>query len=71
VKPVVYQSNTTGQWEIFKAEADGSNEVRLTDNAGADKAPHWQPSGQYITFQSDRDENWEVYTSGRRTVPTR
>ncbi len=62
VKPVVYQSNASGQWDIYKANEDGSNEMRLTDNAGADKAPHWHPSGTEITFQSDRDGNWEVYT---------
>jgi TolB protein len=62
VQEIVYQSNKLGQWDIYKASPDGSNELKLTNAASNDTAPAWYPSGQYIAFQTDRDANWEIYT---------
>lgn len=36
--------------EIFVANADGSNEVRLTNNHSLDADPFWSPDGQRIAF---------------------
>jgi len=41
--------------------ADGSNQVRLTNNSARDYRPSWSPDGSKIIFASDRDGNMEVY----------
>jgi TolB protein len=41
--------------EIYFMRLDGSDLVRLTDNASVDYAPEWSPDGTKIVFASDRD----------------
>jgi Tol biopolymer transport system component len=48
--------------EIYSANADGTNVVRLTDNTFDDRAPAWSPDGQRIAFASTRDGNYELYS---------
>ena len=47
--------------EIFKMNADGSNQVRLTNNAFQDSLPSWSPDGSKIAFTSNRDGDFEIY----------
>jgi hypothetical protein len=42
--------------------ADGTNEVRLTDNLTYDEMASWSPDGSKIVFESDRDGDYEIYT---------
>jgi Tol biopolymer transport system component len=39
--------------EIYIADADGSNQVRVTDNGAANFGPFWHPSGEKIVFSSN------------------
>ena len=36
--------------------ADGSGQMRLTDNPASDISPIWSPDGRRIAFSSDRDD---------------
>ncbi len=46
---------------IYVMNADGTNTVRLTNNAGDDTNPSFGPNGK-IAFTSTRDFNAEIYT---------
>jgi len=41
--------------------ADGNNQVRLTNNAADDYSPVWSPDSGKIAFASNRDGNVEIY----------
>src|SRR3979490_3356670 len=44
-KKVAFQSNRTGDWEIFVIDMDGSNIRQLTHSKGFDGGPIWSPDG--------------------------
>ena len=48
-------------WDIYMANADGSNETRLTHDVSADWNPSWGPAGEKLVFTSGRDGNFEIY----------
>ena len=41
--------------------ADGTGEVRLTNNLVDDTWPDWSPDGSRIAFASDREETYQIY----------
>ncbi len=53
---VLFQSDRTGDWEIYTMKPDGSDRVRLTNVVGADVTPIWSPDGKRIVFASERDD---------------
>ncbi len=50
-----------GNWELYRANADGSDVVRLTDNAAPDGLPAVSPDGSQIAFFSKRGDGWGVW----------
>jgi Tol biopolymer transport system component len=54
---IAFNSRRDGNNEIYLMNADGSNQVRLTDNPADDFAPSWSPDGTKIVFVSDRDQS--------------
>ncbi|MDQ3973646.1 MAG: hypothetical protein M3276_04815 [Actinomycetota bacterium] len=49
--------------EIFKMNADGTNQTRLTNNNFQDSFAHWSPLGDKIAFTTNRDAgDFEIYT---------
>ncbi len=59
---LAFQSDRSGNWEIYVLQADGSKGIRLTNHADADMAPAWSPEGKRLAFQSDRGGGWNLYT---------
>ena len=58
---IAFASNRDGNLEIYVMNADGSQQVRLTQNIADDVTPQWAPDGTKIAFSSNRDGNWEIY----------
>jgi len=62
---VVFQSNATGNWDLYTMRADGTGVAQLTTDRAADITPVFSPDGQRIAFVSERDGNREVYVCRR------
>jgi Tol biopolymer transport system component len=56
-----WRQHFDGTSEIWRMNADGSNQVQLTVAGVADSYPAWSPDGRFIVFVSDRDGNPELY----------
>jgi Tol biopolymer transport system component len=57
----VFVSDRDGNNELYKMNADGTGETRLTHNAAYDGDPGWSPDGTQIVFTSERDGNFNVF----------
>ena len=66
---LVYHTNMTGDWEIFRLGelADGVQaDPNLSRGVGRrvyDLMPSRSPDQSWVTFTSNRDGNWEIYIS--------
>ncbi len=53
----------SGNHDVYVSNGDGSGITNITVNfLSWDNAWSWSPDGSLITFMSDRDGNWELYT---------
>jgi Tol biopolymer transport system component len=65
---LVFLSNRSGNWDIWVAQADGTNHRNLTLSTGVDEsAPVWSPDGTKIAF-SRPSGVWVMSSDG--TLPT-
>jgi len=62
---VVFQSNRTGNAEIFSVRDTGTNLTNLTNNPGTDSGPVYTPNGQKIVFTSNRTGDEEIFSMGK------
>ena len=59
---VAYESNQSGNWDIWVTQLGGREPVNLTpDHPGPDRYPSWSPDGRDLAFISRRDDVWGVY----------
>ena len=59
---ILFESQRDGNYEIYRMDPDGNNQVNLTNDAKSDNHPIWSPKGRRILFESRRDGNREIYT---------
>jgi TolB protein len=58
---ILFNSDRSGNLQIYMMNSDGSSLVRLTNNLASDQSPAFSPDGQKIAFISNRDGNDEIY----------
>jgi Tol biopolymer transport system component/DNA-binding winged helix-turn-helix (wHTH) protein len=68
---LAFESDRSGQLQIWIADADGSNATQLT-SSGHNGMPSWSPDGQNIVFESRASGHGELYVvSVNREKPRR
>ena len=55
----------SGNEDIYLMRVDGSETVRLMDDAPKDRNPTWSPDGNRIAFMSTRTGEWELWSIRR------
>ena len=50
---IAYASDVSGDWDVWIANADGSNPVNLTHRVGFDSLPVWTRDGSRIAYERD------------------
>jgi Tol biopolymer transport system component len=50
-----------GNREIYVMNADGSNQIGVTNDPALDQEPAWSPDGDHIVFSSNRNGNFDIY----------
>jgi Tol biopolymer transport system component len=58
---IVFMSERSGDWEIYRMDLDGQNLAALTENQDSDGLPTWSPDGSKIGFVSNRDGEWAIW----------
>lgn len=58
---VIFQSNRSGNWQIYLLNIETRKITRITNNDANDEHPRFSTDGKRITFTSDRDGNSEIY----------
>jgi TolB protein len=58
---IAYISLINGRDQIYCMNADGSNQVRLSDGNNRDFSPVWSPDGNKMAFVSTRDGDLRLY----------
>jgi Tol biopolymer transport system component len=58
---IAFVSERDGNFEIYTANPDGTDPVRLTDDPSFDQDPTWSADGRRIAFASDRDGDYDIY----------
>jgi Tol biopolymer transport system component len=60
-KSIVYQSNRTGKWQIWRMDLESGRQDRLTHDEHDDNFVDLSPDDAWIAFVSNRDGNEELY----------
>jgi len=58
---IVFWRARVANSEIYTANADGTDQRRLTTHQARDLNPVWSPDGRQIAFESDRTGNFDLY----------
>jgi Tol biopolymer transport system component len=60
--PIAFESNRTGEFQIYVMNQDGSGQKQLTFGAGIPSDdPDWSPDGHRIAFHRTEADNTDIY----------
>ncbi|WP_020475332.1 TolB family protein [Zavarzinella formosa] len=60
-KKIAFCSSRDGDFDLYVANADGSNPKRVIKLAGMQSHPAWSPDSQRIAFASNHGDNYDLY----------
>ncbi len=60
-KFLVYTGERNGAFDIYKINAQGGDETRLTTDDGLDDGPEYTPDGRFIYFNSTRTGTMQIW----------
>jgi len=60
-KIIVYASDSTGNFEIYKKDISTGGTTRLTNNVADDREPALSTDGRWVAFASNRSGTYEIY----------
>ncbi len=58
---IAYESNLSGNFDVYTVSPDGSDDSALTNGTSADRFAAWSPDGTKLAFQSNRYGNFDVF----------
>ncbi len=58
---IAFQSDRSGNWEIWSIQRDGSGLTQLTDHPAPDRYPAWSPDGRQLAFTSKRSGDEDIW----------
>jgi TolB protein len=59
---LAFSSSKDGDYDIYIVQADGSQEVNVSDNSVGDYRPVWSPDGSSILYDSTEGGSWDVWS---------
>src|ERR1700752_58706 len=60
-KQVAYSDKQDGQYDLWAANLDGSNPIRITNDKYPDFQPAWTPDGKFIVYSSFRNGLQQIF----------
>lgn len=60
-KSLLFTGNRNGQYDIYSVDIASGDETQLTNTAGLDDGPEFDPTGKYIYFNSNRTGTMQLY----------
>ncbi|KAA3609278.1 MAG: DUF5050 domain-containing protein [Calditrichaeota bacterium] len=64
-KRIVFESNRSGNYEIWLCDSDGGNPLQLTHLKNSSGAPCWSPDGKWIAFTSKSNGDYDIFVVSR------
>ena len=62
-KSIALTMTRDGNSEIYVMSTDGKNPIRITNSWGIDTSPAWSPTGDRLTFVSNRSGSPQIYVT--------
>ena len=60
---LAFVSRSQGGFDVYVADMNGRNAIRITQDMGDNEDPSWSPDGRYLLFSSTRTGRGEIWMS--------